>query len=884
MLFAAVVLCLVAGASALPDDSVLIGTRLPADVHPIAQRLHLNLDPTTVATSGTVVIEVELQRARRFIWLNARGLKVEKATVTHGNTAQTARFDIVDTVEGLARLEVKTAVPAGRATITLRFTGELHDDLNSLYRVQVDGRWYLFSQFEALGAREAFPCFDEPGRKIPFQISVTHPQGIDVVGNTTTTTREVNGAAVTVTFAETQPLPTYLLAFVGGPIDVVAGPVLPPTAIRSTPLSIRGIASHSKGALLPLSLRNTAAVVLDQERAFGIAYPWDKLDIVAVADFAAGAMENAGLITYRDTRLFVDDTSPVNIQEANLSIIAHETAHQWFGDLVTMAWWDDLWLNEAFATWMAARTVQRLRPDFDADLDLQRRAHGVMDVDSLVSARRIREPIANRGDIDNAFDGITYSKGAAVIGMFETWIDSKRGAGTFLRGVSSYLRDHALRNGTTADFLKAISVAADVDVTAAFSSLLDQAGVPLITSECVVRNNAAFFDVSTTRYLPLGSVGKKAAHFALPVCVSFLKGRKNAVRCALVDGRGSVALDEPKCPAAIHPNADGAGYYRFASSAAATTALAKTTLTMTPAARLAFADSITAGFDAGTLTFAEALAAATPLVTDAQTATAMTALHLLTTARDVLFFDDDATRTMINRKIATLYQPVLNRLGFVERKGELPRDRERRVAVADALIEANPVVTAALAAQAKAWLLKPHAQLARDLLPVALAAHVERDVVDDVAFSNLLARAKAEADPQVRSEILRALANTQRPTLADRAIGLLFDDELRVNERALGLQAQAADRRRASHAFEVVTRRYDAVAARLPEDWRAGIVEVGDAFCSAADAVAVEAFFRPKLTAVPGLDRMLAQTTERIRLCDALVKHHHTGARAALQH
>ena len=158
-------------------------------------------------------------------------------------------------------------------------------------------------------------------------------------------------------------------------------------------------------------------------------------------------MENAGLITYRDTRLFVDEQSPLSVQKANLEVIAHETAHQWFGNIVTMAWWDDLWLNEAFATWMAARTVQRLRPDFDADLELVSGGQWAMTVDSLASARRIREPVKNRGDIDNAFDSLTYSKGAAVIGMFEHWIDRTHGAGTFLRGVTTYLKDQQRHDG-----------------------------------------------------------------------------------------------------------------------------------------------------------------------------------------------------------------------------------------------------------------------------------------------------------------------------------------------------------------------------------------------------------------------------------------------------
>jgi alanyl aminopeptidase len=893
MLFAVVATVLAAvtpqleGAATGPARALVAGAqpkdaRLPPGVVPVTQSVQLRLDPDTDTYSGTVSIDVDVATATRTIWLNARGLAVSTATVTSG-TPQKATFTIADAVEGFARLDMAAPVSAGRATIDLAFTGRYRDDLQGLYRVSVDGAWYVFSQFEAVSAREAFPCFDEPSFKIPFSISVTHKKGITAVGNTRTTKQSVVGDELTVTFADTLPLPTYLLAVAVGPLDIVQGPVLPASTLRAAPLSIRGLAPKGKGALLKTSLQRSAAVIVDLEKAFGIGYPYDKLDIVAVPDFGAGAMENAGLVTYRDTLLYVDDDSAIAVQKSNLGVIAHEFAHQWFGNLVTMGFWDDLWLNEAFATWMAARSVHRLRPDFDGAFDLRETSTWAMGEDSLVSARRIREPIKNRGDIENAFDGITYSKGAAVIAMFEEWIDRQKGAGTFMSGVTRYLLDHRHGTGTTADFLAAISTAAGMDVATPFATFLDQAGVPLVTASCEVQGGKAGLAVSIRRFLPVGSGGDGTAHFTLPICASFLDGKKSVVRCGLVDGSGVVDLGRATCPAAVHPNADGAGYYRFSMPGAQMKALAQTTSSMTAGERLLFGNALNGAFATATVPFGDVLASGLPLANDAETSIAMVPQGLLSFARDRVFVDDAAAQARVQDRIARLYQPALNRLGLVDRATDTPRDRERRAALVSVLADANPRFGEQVAHEARAWLAAPKDQLAKDVIPAALRTMVRVEVKDRAAFDALLARAKSEPDPRVRGWILRALASTRLPTLRDAAIGLVFEENLRVNEKGLGLWTQGGDPVTAAHAFEVLVARYDEIAGELPEDWRASFPNAAAGLCTDADAARVEAFFAPKVPTVPGLDRNLAQTVEGIRLCAARVKAHSADVKKTLR-
>jgi alanyl aminopeptidase len=867
------------------------GGRLPRDVTPVAQSIELDVDPRREEYTGAVVVDVVLSAPRRTIWLHARDLTVDVATVTAQGVSQAARFAIVDAEDGVARLDVDTPVPAGRAQLALTFRAAVRKDLEGLYGVRAPGPdgvvdAYVFSQFEALAAREAFPCFDEPGWKIPFSVSVTHPGRDEAIANTKRTLREpLQDGRMRDRFATTAPLPTYLLAFVVGPVDIVDGTPVPPSSWRPAPLPVRAITVRGRGVQVKKALVDTAAVLAQQERMFGIGYPYDKLDIVAVPDFSAGAMENAGLVTFRDTLLFVDDNSPIAAQKASLATIAHELAHQWFGNLVTMAWWDDLWLNEAFASWFEVRTTQQLRPDFDRALEQREGAAWVMGEDSLVSARRIREPIDDRGDIEGAFDGITYTKGSAVIAMFEEYIDHQTKPGTFMAGVTGYLNAHRFGSGTTADFLAAISAAAGFDIAPSFSTFLDQPGVPLLRATCSMNGGAAGLDITSERFLPVGSQGDKNKRWDIPVCVSFKSGGKLQKRCTLLaGGAGGVALGEKKCPAAVHPNADGAGYYRFTMPAAELKALSTSLWSLSAGERVSFGMAVRGGFAAATMPYADVLAAARPLAAEVEDAVALTPFSLLQFAReDVLA--TDAARARVDVELVRLYQPALNKLGFVDRAGDTPKDRERRATLFSVVVDAHGAARIiAVAAGRELFATGTTKRVAQDLWPVALAAAVddgaERKTVDAATWDAWLKAAKTQADPRLRRYMLAALAATKDPSLGERALGMIFDDELKVAELGTGLFAQAGQRETRARAFSFVTMRWDDVTKRLPEGWRPALASAFDGYCSVEDAAQVEGFFLQKVPSTPGLDRALAQATENIRLCAAKQAAHGDAVRA----
>jgi alanyl aminopeptidase len=868
--------------------------RLPRDVTPVAQTIDLDLDPRQREYSGSVILDVVLTGPRRTLWLHARDLIVDGVTVSTQDGVQTGTFVVVDEAEGIARIDTPQKIPVGRARVALTFRGAIRHDLEGLYGVKAEGSdgvvdAYIFSQFEALAAREAFPCFDEPAWKIPFSLRVTHSASDEAVVNTQRTNREVLGnGRIRDTFATTAPLPTYLLAFAVGPFDIVTGETLPPSPLRPTPLPLRALTVRGRGQAVTASLAQTAKVLALQEQMFATGYPYDKLDIVAVPDFAAGAMENAGLVTFRDSLLFVDDKSPIAAQKSSLAVIAHELAHQWFGNLVTMAWWDDLWLNEAFASWFEARTVQRLRPDFESALELREGAAWVMGEDALLSARRIREPVRNRGDIENAFDGITYTKGSSVIAMFEEYIDFRTKPGTFLSGVTQYLHKHRFQTGTTVDFLSAISDAAGFDIAPAFSTFLDQTGVPLVHATCDAQTPegaGAFVQVRSERFLPVGSTGEKNQHWDIPICLSFFLHGKTQKRCALlVDGAGRIELGEQTCPKAIHPNADGGGYYRFAMPAVEFLALAQAAPTLTEGEKVALAGSLLGAWTAAAISFSVARDAAWTLASDETPSVAMTAVELLSFAREKVLVTEKA-QALVDEELVRHYEPRLLPLGLIDRAGDTPRDRERRRWLFSVVVKAGGK-TRALAAAAGRELFThgTTTKTAQDLWPADLRAAVDeghrQKTLSPSTWEAWLGRTLTERDPRLRANMLQALASTKDPALSDRALELVFHERLDVAELTTGIFVQASQRETRERAFSFVTSRWDDITKRLPASWRPGLATAFDGSCSVDDAARLNAFFAPKVDEVAGLERALAQALETIRLCAARKASHGDAIRA----
>src|SRR5580704_11712392 len=491
--FSLVVACSLAAVAAPSLDPPKL--RLSDNVQPSHYAVDLTVVPDRDTFQGAVDINVDIRTAATVIWLNASDLEIKEASF-QPLSGPSAKAQVLDGGKDFAGLSFDHAI-SGQGILHVSYQGKISRNSSAgLFQMKETDQWYVYSQFEPTDARRAFPCFDEPGFKVPWQLTLHVPKDDVAVANSP----EVSHAAEpdgmqAVRFKESKPLPSYLVALAVGRFDIVdAG------KLGKTPLRI--ITPRGKGVNAKYAAESIPELLKLLEDYFGIPYPYEKLDSV-VMPISNFAMENAGLITYGETLLLSkpgDDT--IHRQRECAIVTAHEMAHQWFGDLVTTAWWDDIWLNEAFASWMENKIVGEWKPDWHIDVTMVNDRLYAMKVDSLVSTRRIRQPIESNDDIANAFDGITYQKGEAVIRMFEAWI----GEDKFRKGIRQYLKQHAWGAATAKDFEAAISSAAGHNIAPAFDSFLNQAGVPEISAALDCSGKPAL-ELAQKRLLPIGSQG-----------------------------------------------------------------------------------------------------------------------------------------------------------------------------------------------------------------------------------------------------------------------------------------------------------------------------------------------------------------------------------------
>jgi alanyl aminopeptidase len=861
----------------LPAEPVPKGP-LPRDAHPTRERLALTVDPEAERFGGTATIDVTLDRPRDVLWLHGRGLSVTSCELAlPGGEQVAATWSEVDP-SGVARVSLAHAV-SGNATLTLVYDAPYDASLVGVYRASAGARagaHAVFSKFEAIYARRAFPCWDEPSFKVPFDVTLTVPAGAVALGNMpiASTAAAASGAQV-VTFATTPPLPTYLVAFAVGPFASVAASVPPSTApARSGALPLNVIALRGREQTAAFAAAESPALVANEEAYYGVPFPYPKLDMLAVPDFQSGAMENAGLITFRDSALLVDPKTATLGQRIGVDgTVAHEVAHQWFGDLVTMAWWDDLWLNESFASFVASRTMRAVKPELEVELGAVADANDVMQTDGLASARRIRQPITSTDDITNAFDGITYQKGEAVLAMVERYV----GEDAFRAGLHDYLVAHAGGNATTADLVAALSRASEQDLAPLFASFLDQPGVPLVTAHATCEGGKARLVLSQERWLPVGSPAQPGIAWTVPVCARVGGGEGGPVRTActlLAPGGGSIDLGG--CPDWVMPNADARGYFRFALDGDGLARLQMRGLPhLTAAERLSLAGDVEALFQSATLPARFALAAMDPLARDAHGAVATAPLDLYASVADDVLAGDAAAAAKLRAHVRSLYAPAAASLGWRAAPGEPPSRALERARILRFLARRmdDPKVLAEGARLGRAYLglggdgaLHPEA-VDPDLASTALLSAMR---IGDAKTFDLLERDLfATDDAPRRRAFLTALSSTRDPALATRALDLALDARLRKNERLVPVGALLDDPATRDLAWTWLVAHFDALAAELPDRYP-GYVPSMVRFCDRRRADEVNAFFAPRAPSLTGATRNLALAVEAMKSCAAL--------------
>jgi len=393
-------------------------------------------------------------------------------------------------------------------------------------------------------------------------------------------------------------LPTYLIAFGAGPWDVVDFGILPKNELRTTDLRLRGIAAKGEGKNLTYALENTNGILKALEGYFGQAYPYEKLDIIAAPDYAFGAMENPGAIVYRESLLLLGDDPTLRQIRSYASVHSHELAHQWFGNLVTPVWWEDIWLNEAFATWSGNKGIDIWQPEGNYDRNTLRSALGAMNIDTLSTTRKVREPLERSENVMDQFDGITYRKGGGVLSMFESYI----GEEAFREGVRLHMERYEDDVATGDDFFQSIADGSNnPDVVEDMKSFVDQPGLPLVKASITCEGGQTRLELSQSRYAPLGSKTQQGQTWQIPICAKFgyADGTDSKACVLMKDKQTTETINTKTCPSYVAPNESGAGYYRFTLDSAGWSSLLENIEAQNTREALVAMDSLVAAFRAG---------------------------------------------------------------------------------------------------------------------------------------------------------------------------------------------------------------------------------------------------------------------------------------------
>ena len=838
-------------------------------IAPVRYQIELRIDPSQETFAGNVAIDLSINEASDSLWLHGKNLDVSEVYLTTGDGERINGSYEEHLASGVALITLDQTANSGPATLHVRYTAPFNSTTNALFKMLRGGDAYAATQFEPIAARQVFPGFDEPGFKVPFDLSII-ARADDVV---VTTTPEISVEAlgdgyVKHRFKTTRPMPTYLLAFAVGPYDLVDYGSIPANSVRDRPLQLRAIAAKGQGERLAYALENTDGLLSVLEEYFDIPYPYEKLDLIAVPESFGGAMENIGAIVYDEYLLLMDEDSPLNQRRAYTRVHAHELGHMWFGNLVTPAWWNDIWLNESFATWIMYKAAESYWPEGEFSREVLKGALGAMRNDSLAAAREIREPIDHNDKISGAFDGITYQKGGGVLAMLERYVGEER----FQTGVRLHLDRHAHRTATAEDFMQSLAEGTErTEIEAAFKSYIEQPGVPLLSVRLDCTNETEpQLVVQQSRYAPLGSaIDSTGSEWQVPACFSFVINGEQSSSCALISEREqTISLEADSCPTRLLPNADGAGYYRFSLDDSGWQELIDDATALPAAEALVLGDSLDAAFRAGKVsadTYVSGMAAlARHSAWDVAGAAtghfeAITSIVPASELQPVEKAFRDIVRPLYDTladnddSAAILQQQSMQRFLIVMAKDPDMRAPLARQAAARLGLNGEPDLTAAPA----------------DQLETIFSVGVQD--LGEPFFDLLLEQASASEDPAFRGAATGALARVEDPVLVARLQSAVLEEKFKGTEM-LGIVFRQMIRDATTDLTYAWLRENDeALIGMIPETFRSSIIPAfGQAFCTEERADEWQAFITSHADKLPGYERNLAQAIESIHLCAAL--------------
>jgi aminopeptidase N/puromycin-sensitive aminopeptidase len=887
---AAAVVCLFVAPAQQADAQ-----RLPTIVKPEHYALALTPDLKAATFAGVETIDVTIGEPTDRITLNAAEIAFQSVAISAGGATRSATVSL-DKDKEQATFTFPAKLPAGKATLSIVYTGILNNELRGFYLSKTARRNYAVTQFEATDARRAFPSFDEPAFKATYDVSLTIDAGDTALSNGPIVA-DAPGPGEgkhTLRFDTTPKMSTYLVAFLVGDFECTAG--------EQDGVAIRVCSTPDKVAMTSYGVGIAKYVLHYYNTYFGIPYPLKKLDLIGLPDFEAGAMENFGCITYRETDLLIDEKiASVGSKKRVAVVIAHEMAHQWFGDLVTMQWWDNLWLNEGFATWMENKAVATMHPEWNFEEVEAQGVDGALDLDAQPTTRAIRAKADTPDEINEMFDGIAYGKAGDVLLTVENYL----GAETFRKGVHAYLSAHLYANATAEDFWGAQTAVSHKPVDKIMESLVAQPGAPILTFGEPAGGKV---EVAQKRfYLSPGIKADPAQKWTLPVCFKTGAAGKPYVipapqpRAAPHSANASQSDSAAQSTAPVHlpatvaaignpygsnsqecevltpadstltvpaaglffANAGGKGYYRSAYPPSVYSALVANVETgLTPTERISLLGDEWAQVRADKATVGDYMNLVAAVKADPGAEVLTEALGGVNIVVERVAATEEE-RTALGAWIRSTFAPEFAWLG-PPAESDSANTRELRAQLFGVLgyYGKDPAVIAQARQMTEKFLTDP-----TSVEPTMgqTAAFIAARNGDAALFDKLQKIYETTTNPEFQEGALELLSQFQDPALIERSLDYTASGKVRNQDVAREFAAALQTQESRDLAWKYIQNHWDKVQSQLTTNSGAELVGSTSGFCTAAGRDEMKSFFAAHK--VPSSEMALKHAVERIDGC-----------------
>ncbi|KAK2579854.1 hypothetical protein KPH14_007537 [Odynerus spinipes] len=837
--------------------------RLPTDVRPYHYDITLVPDITNFIFHGMEKVHIDVQNATDTIILNSLDIDIKSASfVSNNGDTIYAKSICISSSEETATLVFNDKLPLGKVGhLSLSFVGEINDKMKGFYRskyIRSNGSvdYTAVTQFEPTDARRCFPCWDEPAHKATFDITLKVPVGVTALSNMPIKERTVHESTEILTFERTPIMSTYLVAVVIGEFDYIEDR-------SSDGVLVRVYTPKFKKEQGQFALEVATKVLPYYKTYFGIAYPLPKIDLIAIADFSSGAMENWGLVTYRETCLLVDpqNTSAVRKQWIAL-VVAHELAHQWFGNLVTMEWWTHLWLNEGYASFVEFLCVAHLFPEYDIWTQFVTDTYiRALELDALKNSHPIEVLVGHPAEIDEIFDDISYYKGACVIRMLHSYI----GDADFRKGMNLYLQRHSYSNAETEDLWAALEEASNKTVRSVMSTWTKQQGFPVIKVEYRQEGNDRVLSLSQERFLADGSVDTDNHSWIVPISVSTSKDPKETVFEALMDEKTKefVLKDVPEGTwLKINPGTIGFYRTRYSPDAMSLLLPAIKDHTLPPLDRLGLLDDLFAMVQAGhastveVLRFMQAFQHEDNYTVWSSIVNCMSKITVLLSHLEFA----DAFKAFVRN----LMRDISKRLGWDPKPNESHLDTLLRSLILDRMAAANDEETIQEAKKRFELHVSGAVPLSADLRSPVYRAVLS--VGDIFTYETMLSLYEESDLHEEKDRILKALGAIQDEYLLERTLEFSMSEKVRAQDTVFGFMSVTMTYKGRVMAWEFFKEHWKTLLDRYEGGFLLSrlVKLTTENFVSEEYAKDVENFFENHPT--PGTERTVQQSIESIRL------------------